>query len=605
MSKPGGISIQYSYAGSNGGPMDHALLTATGPTGITAYYEYDAYGRLISESLAEGIGETRYVYDSVGRLTIQNAVGEVALLEPDERGRPRRSGDALGREISYTTDKKGNLTAITGPEGGTVKLEYDHLGNVLRSVSPAGHVLRFSYDYDTNSLKSITDARGHTTHFGVDAQGNLKSVTYPDASAEAFVYDANGNLLSATNRRGQTIAYEYNSVGQVTKKTYPDASVTTYAYDEAGRLTTVTDGSGTIRMQYDNRGFMTYIGYPDGHWFAFQYNNAGQRTRREGDDGFVLNYGYDAAGRLETVSDGDGYVYASYVYDAAGYLARENKGNGTCARYSYDQAGQLLSITHHGPDDAVQAFFNYEYDVNGNRVAETNKDGRTTYTYDALGQLTGVYYPDGGYITYEYDASGNRTRVVRDGVEELYSTNNMNQYVQAGDASCAYDADGNMTSKTDASGTTTYVWNAENQLVGINQSNGDVLVFQYDVFGNRVSAIENGVETRFVQDPDGLTNVDRVLGPGGALKERYIHGLGAVSRVDDGGAPGFLGHDGIGNTRLFTDGAGAVSGEASYTPFGEETLKRANGRLLNAQYAMPLMDTGRSGESWMRLANMK
>ncbi|MCX5896336.1 MAG: hypothetical protein NTZ51_10970 [Proteobacteria bacterium] len=38
-----------------------------------------------------------------------------------------------------------------------------------------------------------------------------------------------------------------------------------------------------------------------------------------------------------------------------------------------------------------------------------------TYTYDALGRLTGVNYPDGSWITYAYDRVGNRVKVERAG----------------------------------------------------------------------------------------------------------------------------------------------------------------------------------------------
>jgi len=39
--------------------------------------------------------------------------------------------------------------------------------------------------------------------------------------------------------------------------------------------------------------------------------------------------------------------------------------------------------------------------------------GDTTYTYDALGRVIEVNYPDGSKITYTYDAAGNRTQVVK------------------------------------------------------------------------------------------------------------------------------------------------------------------------------------------------
>jgi YD repeat-containing protein len=39
--------------------------------------------------------------------------------------------------------------------------------------------------------------------------------------------------------------------------------------------------------------------------------------------------------------------------------------------------------------------------------------GETAYTYDVLGRVTKVTYPDGGVVEYEYDKAGNRIAVNR------------------------------------------------------------------------------------------------------------------------------------------------------------------------------------------------
>lgn len=39
--------------------------------------------------------------------------------------------------------------------------------------------------------------------------------------------------------------------------------------------------------------------------------------------------------------------------------------------------------------------------------------GETAYTYDVLGRVTKVVYPDGGVVEYSYDNAGNRTQVNR------------------------------------------------------------------------------------------------------------------------------------------------------------------------------------------------
>ena len=47
----------------------------------------------------------------------------------------------------------------------------------------------------------------------------------------------------------------------------------------------------------------------------------------------------------------------------------------------------------------------------------------------------------------------------------------------------AYDADGNLTSATDAAGTTTYTYNAENQLTAMTAAHRHAWTYQYDAFG--------------------------------------------------------------------------------------------------------------------------
>lgn len=39
--------------------------------------------------------------------------------------------------------------------------------------------------------------------------------------------------------------------------------------------------------------------------------------------------------------------------------------------------------------------------------------GETTYTYDSLGRVSKVTYPDGGVVEYDYDKAGNRIEVRR------------------------------------------------------------------------------------------------------------------------------------------------------------------------------------------------
>jgi YD repeat-containing protein len=59
--------------------------------------------------------------------------------------------------------------------------------------------------------------------------------------------------------------------------------------------------------------------------------------------------------------------------------------------------------------------------------------------------------------------------------------------------SATYDNNGNLTTLTDTSGTTTYTWNARDQLVSLSGP-GVTASFQYDAVGRRKSKTVNGTK---------------------------------------------------------------------------------------------------------------
>ena len=565
---PGGVVAEYTYEPVSGGPNDHALRSITYPDGTHYYYDYDQYGRLASEYGDGNAEQVFYEYDAFGRVTISDNEGGTLTLSPDAYGLPKQIEDALGRQVTASYDSSHNLLQLINPATGTANIVYDHVGNILTIEDALSDRIRFAYNYQLNLPMVLEDARDNVTTFAYDGAGNLTGMTYPDSSAETFGYDTAGNLTTATNRRSDSIAFTRNGRGQVTRRDYPDGSFAAYTYDDVGRLIEATDASGTINLAYDDRGFLSSIEYPSGHWFTFEHNDSGQRTRRVGDDGYELNYLYDAVGRLEYLVDGVGAELIRYEYDSAGRLSAEYKGNGTYTTYTYDAAGQLVSMVNYAPDDTVQSHFDYTYDDNGNRTSMTTLDGITTYDYDATGQLTGVTYPSGGWTTYEYDAAGNRIAVAENGVVTSYTANNMNQYTHVGPATYTYDADGNMTSKTDAEGTTIYAYDYENRLVSVAVPSGDVWEYTYDALGNRTVVVQNGIATNYVHDPIGLVDVAVQYDHTGTLTARYTHGIGLVSRVDSGGDSAYYAFDAVGNSQQMTDANGTLVSRYAYSPFG-------------------------------------
>jgi RHS repeat-associated protein len=567
---PGSVTTTYVYNSASGATADdYALASITFPDGTHQYYEYDAQGRVSAQSRDGNTERVELTYDDLGSVFVKDAANATTTLRLGVRGELLETQNPLGNRVRFQYDDNFNLISLTAPDRTTSWLSHDCLGNVVQTTDPLGQAVTMGYTVQPSRLDWLRDARGNLTDFATDGQGNLTGITYPDASAEAFGYDAAGNLVSVTNRRSQTITFDYDGLGQITQKTYPDGRTIDYTYDTRGNLTSATDSvTGAITMQYDARGFLTRIDYPGGRWFTFEYNNAGLRTRRTGHDGYVLNYEYDAAGRLIRLRDGANAEIIRYEYDSVGRLSQETKGNGTYTTYGYDSAGRLLNLVNHAQDGTVQSSFDYTYDVNGNRTSMTTLAGTTTYTYDALGQLVGVTYPGGRQVTYAYDAAGNRTTVTDIGVATNYVTNNLNQYTQVGTATYTYDTDGNMASKTDVTGTTTYDYDFENRLISVATPISGTWQYTYDALGNRMAVDHDGTVTRYAHDPIGLVDVAAEYDGGGALVARYVHGFGLVARIAAGGSAAYYAFDGTGHTRQMTDPTGSVANTYDYDPFG-------------------------------------
>ena len=110
-------------------------------------------------------------------------------------------------------------------------------------------------------------------------------------------------------------------------------------------------------MEYldsQNPDILTKITYSTGRFLEYTYEN-GRRTRMVDQSGFAVNYVYDAAGRMDLLRDGSDSMIVDYDYDPLGRLIPETRGNFTVTVYVYDNAGQLLEITHRAPDASIQS----------------------------------------------------------------------------------------------------------------------------------------------------------------------------------------------------------------------------------------------------------
>ncbi|MEX2137833.1 MAG: DUF6531 domain-containing protein, partial [Pirellulales bacterium] len=499
VTQPGNRITDYNYDTGANAARRHALRGVTYPDGTSDHFTYDAFGRLILTSADGGAEALSFQYDSAGGVTIADATSRKTFLAYGLNGRLEQVRDGDGRTVNFDNCDCGHLRALIGPSGERYNYDYDTRGNLTGIRDPLRHDVAFEYDATFNQITSVIDARGNGMQYGYDERGNLTSITSEEDSRERYTYDDAGNLLTYSNRRGQTITYTYNAVGQVTGKDNPDTPGVdyVYSYDTAGNLVSATDHAGTTKMQYEPAtNFLTRIDYPGGLFFTFAYDALGRRTQRTDQGGHEENLTYDAVGRLDVMTDENDTLIVDYDYDDAGRLSRKKLGNGVFTEYTYDNAGNILSLVNRRVDGSILSRFDYTYDASGNRVSMTTLDYAFIYGYDPLGQLTSATRTDlaTGEIdvtTYVYDTAGNRLQVVENGNATTYATNDLNQYTTVGNVLYRYDLDGNMISKVEHGITTSYSYDVENRLIGVSTPT-DTWTYDYDAFGQRISTSHNG-----------------------------------------------------------------------------------------------------------------
>ena len=141
----------------------------------------------------------------------------------------------------------------------------------------------------------------------------------------------------------------------------------------------------------------------------YAYDDAGRRTSLSYPDGHTATWSYDPAGRVSTLTQPGGGT-STAGYDGAGNLVQLVAANGTTQHWGYDQAGQAVGATV-VLSGTAQFSQTDTLDAAGERTAQDDTWGHSSFGYDLAGRLISASYPDGGSEQDQYDGAGNRTMI--------------------------------------------------------------------------------------------------------------------------------------------------------------------------------------------------
>jgi len=182
-----------------------------------------------------------------------------------------------------------------------------------------------------------------------------------------------------------------------------------------------------------------------------------------------------------------------------------------------------------------------------------------------------------------YDANGNRLTQHHDGVPTDYVYGGNNEMLEAGSVEFTYDHFGNTKTKVEGGNTTTYNWDDEGHLLGVDYpgtTNDDS--HEYDGDGRRMRSKLAGAAnwTEFVHDElTGEILMEYTL-VGGTFTIKAVNtwGLGLISSNREG-VKRYFHFDGLGSTRALTDSSGNVTDTYEYNAFG--VLESSTGTSVN------------------------
>jgi RHS repeat-associated protein len=312
----------------------------------------------------------------------------------------------------------------------------------------------------------------------------------------------------------------------------------------------VFDGSG-------NKWSDTYYNYDGGTLTgpsATNHDNANYGTANNSNRG-------NATQMTKWVNTGSGTSLSwSYTYDDTGQLLTMTDPKGNETRYSYTD--EFPACSSPGPPGNTNAYltqtvdakgftqnFTYRYCDGQLNTAQDRNSQTTSHTYDSLGRLTVIAYPDGGSTSYGYANSGvcpqpSSTTIALGGglsYQESAAMDGLCHVTQTAHSdpagsTCTTSISGGadcIATKYDGMGK---VWTVSNPYSTTSDPTYGLTTYTYDALGR----LNDEGSTKSIVYPDGSAtstvnsnNATTITDPAGIMREVWTDTLGRAVQVSE------------------------------------------------------------------------
>ena len=594
-------SFTYTTAG--------VLTAMTDSYGKTITFDWlvvDGVARAISQANLPGGYKLAYVYgadtsnpapERLVSATLKNAAGvtqdQVSYDHDDSRFPTFVTGVRDRNAVlrwSATYDNRGRAMTSSGPGGSdAVTVAYGADGAIFtRSVTNAlGKVETYNFSKDsatgynvklngtTGVASSNCPASATAVTYGTDRL--VASATDEEGRVSKFTWDARGLPTQTVEGFGtavaRTVTTAWHATFRVPTQVTGVKSTTSFTYDASGRpLTrTVTDNT-TYTVPYATNG--------RARTWTYGWSTTGQLLSIDGPlagAGDKQTWTYDASGYLATATDEVGHVTTITAWDWRGNPLTVIDANGVTTTLTYDAQGRVLTTTVN--PGATQSLYQFTYDAVGNLTRLTlPKGGYLDYTRDSAGRVTLVTNDRGETITLTPNAMGEATSLVTRNAastitqQQTFAYDELGRLIRAVGAAgvtqttiVGYDKTGNATGLTDARGkASSTAFDALDRVVSQTDPESKTVETAYDA-QDQLTAFKDGRALQTTRIVDGFGDVIREVSPDRGTRTYWYDAAGRATKLVDGdGEETVWTHDNAGR-RLTAKPTGAAYENVTYS----------------------------------------
>ncbi|WP_151750733.1 RHS repeat protein [Acinetobacter bereziniae] len=505
----------------------------TDADGIRSQKQYDDAGRLIVETPIVGLSYTNINYDGLNIVRTTLNGGNYSKSE-------KYNGDGL---LIFSSENAGNKTVLSSNA-------YDAFGNITfsanRSFNGTTEGVRTSYDVFDRPL-SVND-NGVTINYCYQSCGGR-------AGAISLTTDAYGTTESDYLAVGD---FSANLKTQVSRKGSDGSVFTTSTDYNLGLLkpTLATSGASTQSYSYNSNGTLA--------------------TERDNSINGQKNYGYDATGRIKTISHQDGSV-ETIEYYPINDLISSRTWRGVTTYYGYSLAGRLNSSSNANTSqgygrDGFGRVVSLTQNINSNNA---NYGYTTTFGYNNLNQVVSIIYPNGKSVNLSDQNAFGEVYSIPNVIQGLnYNAMNQLTSVQAnGDVAWtyAYSSSGLPTGVSSTSLNKCvlnigYGYDALNRINRMSDYCGAFYNAVIDRFGTGLMKqveLDQARYQYFYNNDDissvNITSKSQIVAPA-SYTYNYVNGTSRLGNVN--GSPYNFSYDAMGN--VTNDGIRALDYDAYY-----------------------------------------